>query len=103
MGIESTRVKINLEKLDQFFKEGKSYKEISDYFGVTPQGIWKAKKRLGRATTREITEKSAPKVIMRNLNTIDQLQKINNYANEIAEALATTNFSAYESRILWTL
>ncbi|MGD0662165.1 MAG: helix-turn-helix domain-containing protein [Syntrophorhabdales bacterium] len=79
--------KIDRVKLSQLLSEGKSGKEIARLLGVSEGAISKARKELGIAVVRNVALESAPKVVDKNLNAIDQLSKINAAANEILDLL----------------
>jgi len=83
--------KIDRLKLNQLLTAGKSQKEVAQLFGVTPSAISKAKKELNIAVVKSVALESAHKVVDQNLNTVKQLQKINNYANEILDLLMRWN------------
>ena len=85
--------KIDPIKLNELTKNGKSLKELAEYFNVSKVAIWKYQKRLKELTTKQITRKpmTVQRIINKNLNTIDQLQKINNYANELLDLLMRWN------------
>ncbi len=56
-------------------------------FGVTEGAISRAVKTLNIGVVKNVTLESAHKVVEKNLNTLDQLQKINTYANELLDLL----------------
>jgi hypothetical protein len=66
---------------------GKSQKEAAQVFGVTEGAISRAVKTLNIGVVKNVTLESAHKVVEKNLNTLDQLQKINAYANELLHLL----------------
>jgi hypothetical protein len=83
--------KIDRVKLSQMLRSGKLAKECAQVFGVTEGAISKAKKELNISVVRNITMERAHEVVDKNLNAIDQLQKINNYANELLDLLMQWN------------
>lgn len=83
--------KIDLVKLDHLFRNGKTPKQAAEYFGVSEVAIWKAKKKLSVAVVKNIALESAHKVVGKHLDTITQLQKINEYANELLDLLMRWN------------
>ena len=83
--------KIDRVKLNQMIKEGKPQKEIAQFFGVTEGAITKAKKELKVAVVKNVALESAHKVVDRHLDTIGQLQKINENANELLDLLMRWN------------
>ncbi len=70
---------------------GKSQKEAAQVFGVTEGAISRAVKTLNIGVVKNVTLESAHKVVEKNLNTLDQLQKINTYANELLDLLMLWN------------
>jgi hypothetical protein len=83
--------KIDLVKLDHLFRSGKTPKQAAEYFRVSEVAIWKAKKKLSVAVVKNIALESAHKVVGKHLDTITQLQKINEYANELLDLLMRWN------------
>ena len=79
--------KIDRVKLDQMLGEGKPQREIAQYFGVTDGAISKAKNELKVAVVKNVALESAHKVVDKHLDTIGQLQKINENANELLDLL----------------
>jgi len=59
--------------------------------GVTEGAISKARKELNIAVVKNVALENAHKVVERNLDTIEQLQKINSYANELLDLLMRWN------------
>ena len=70
---------------------GKSQKEAAQVFGVIEGAISRAVKTLNIGVVKNVTLESAHKVVEKNLNTLDQLQKINTYANELLDLLMRWN------------
>jgi len=66
---------------------GKSQKEIAQVFGVTEGAVSKARKELNIAVVKNVSLERAHQVVEKNLNTVEQLQKINAHANEILDTL----------------
>ncbi|MGD0914941.1 MAG: hypothetical protein ABSB22_00645 [Thermodesulfobacteriota bacterium] len=83
--------KIDRVMLDQMLGEGKPQREIAQYFGVTDGAISKAKNELKVAVVKNVALESAHKVVGRHLDTIGQLQKINQNANELLDLLMRWN------------
>jgi hypothetical protein len=71
--------------------EGKLQREIAQYFGVTDGAISKAKNELKVAVVKNVALESAHKVVDKHLDTIGQLQKINENANELLDLLMRWN------------
>jgi hypothetical protein len=83
--------KIDRVKLNQMLVEGKLQREIAQYFGVTDGAISKAKNELKVAVVKNVALESAHKVVDKHLDTIGQLQKINENANELLDLLMRWN------------
>jgi hypothetical protein len=83
--------KIDRIKLDQMLRDGKPQKEIAQFFGVSEGAISKAKNELKVAVVKNVALESAHKVVDRHLDTIGQLQKINQNANELLDLLMRWN------------
>ncbi len=73
--------KIDLEKLKEMLIDGKSAKYCSEFFKVSPAAISKARKNINVAVVKNVALESAPAVVEKNLNVIEQLQGINEHAN----------------------
>ncbi len=83
--------KIDKVKLHRLLSSGKSQREAAQVFGVTEGAISKAAKGLNIAVVKNVALENAHKVVNKGLNTIDQLQKINDYANELLDLLMRWN------------
>jgi len=83
--------KIDKVKLSQMLRSGKPGKECAKVFGVTEGAISQAKKELNISVVKSVALESAHKVVEQNLNTVAQLQKINDYANELLDLLMRWN------------
>lgn len=83
--------KIDKLNLHRMLSSGKSQKEAAQVFGVTEGAISRAVKTLNIGVVKNVTLESAHKVVEKNLNTLDQLQKINTYANELLDLLMLWN------------
>lgn len=79
--------KINIVKLSQMLRAGKSVKQCADFFSVTPSAISQAKKELNISVVKNVALENAHRVVDKNLNAVEQLQKINEDANEILDLL----------------
>lgn len=82
-----TEAKIDKVKLSQMLRAGKPQKEIAQVFGVTESAISKAKKELNLCVIKNLALENAGRVVDKNLNAIDQLQKINEHANWLLDLL----------------
>jgi len=85
------RPKIDRVKLNQLLTAGKSQKEVAQVFGVTEGAISKAVRELNIAVVKNVALENAHRVVGKSLNAIDQLQKINTYANEMLDLLMRWN------------
>jgi DNA-binding FrmR family transcriptional regulator len=83
--------KFDRVELNRMIREGKPQKEIAQQFGVTSGAISKAKKELNIAVVKNIALERAHEVAGKNLDAIAQLQKINDYANELLDLLMRWN------------
>jgi len=85
-----TQSKIEIIKLNQMLRSGKSVKECAQYFSVTPSAISQAKKHLNVAVVKNVALENAHRVVDKNLDAVDQLQKINIEANRLLDELEQT-------------
>ncbi|NIO20903.1 MAG: hypothetical protein GTN76_09235 [Candidatus Aenigmarchaeota archaeon] len=83
--------KISFIELEQLVREGNGVSQIAKKLGVTKGAVSKALKKLSVAISKDVALRSAPEVVDRNINAIDQLQKINDYANELLDLLMRWN------------
>ena len=77
--------------MDQMIREGKPQREIAQFFRVTDGAISKAKNELKVAVVKNVALESAHKVVGKHLDTLSQLQKINEHANELLDLLMRWN------------
>ena len=75
--------KISNLELEQLVREGNGVSEIARKMGVTKGAISKRLKALKVAITKDITLLHAGEIMAKKLDAIEQLQKINDSANEI--------------------
>jgi len=92
--------KIDRVKLNQMLSSGKSQKKIAQFFDVTEGAISKAKKELSIAVVKNVSLENAHRVVDKNLNAVDQLQKINDQANKIINDLSESSDRADKELIL---
>ncbi len=92
--------KIDRVKLNQMLSSGKSQKKIAQFFDVTEGAISKAKKELSIAVVKNVSLENAHRVVDKNLNAVDQLQKINDQANKIINDLSESSDRADRELIL---
>ena len=86
-----SRHKINDNKLLTLVDKGESQAKIAKLFGVSRQAVNKRLKELRGHTTKAVICKKVEKVIDRKIDTMEQLSKINEYANEILDLLMAWN------------
>lgn len=79
--------KIDKIKLSQLLRSGKSPAECARHFNVTQAAICQARKKLNISIVKNVVLETAHKVVDKHLNTISQLQKINQNANAILDSL----------------
>ena len=79
--------KIDKVKLNQMLRSGKLVKDCAKYFSVTSGAISQVKKELNINVVKNVVLENAHRVVDKNLNAVDQLQKINDYANELLDLL----------------
>jgi uncharacterized radical SAM superfamily protein len=83
--------KIDKLKLYQLLSSGKSQKEAAQLFGVSKSAICKVAKNLNIGVVKNVALETAHKVVEKNINTLGQLQKINDYANDLLDLLMRWN------------
>ena len=81
------RRKISLDEVGSLFAKGKGVSEIAKVTGFTKGAISKALKRLNINATKSVTLYHAGEVVKKELNAVEQLQKINDSANELLDLL----------------
>ena len=79
--------KIDKVKLSQLLRSGKTQRQVAQVFGVTEGAISKARKEMDINVVKNVALENAHRVVDKNLNTVEQLQKINDYANEMLDLL----------------
>jgi len=79
--------KIDFNELHQLVTKGKGTSEIAKYFSVTPGAVSQAKKKLKISVVKNVALESAHKVVDKNLDAIDQLQRVNQVANQLLDEL----------------
>ena len=83
--------KVDILKLNRMLSEGKSQRECAKFFDVTEAAITLAKKRLRTSVVKSVALENAHRIVGKNLDAIEQLQKINEYANELLDLLMRWN------------
>ena len=87
----AARLKIDIDKLKALHSKGLTVTAIAEKMGVTKGAVSKQFKKLKLAVIKNVVLESAHKVVRKNLNAIEQLQKINQDANEILDLLMQWN------------
>jgi len=77
--------RIDSAELHKMLKNGVTKKACAEHFGVTAPAISQAIKKLKNYVTNKTAMETAPIIYKENLNTLDQLNKINKDANEILD------------------
>jgi hypothetical protein len=77
--------KVDVRKLSRMLSAGKTVKHCAKFFGVTSGAISQHKKNLNVAVVKDVVLESAHRIVDKNLNTIDQLEKINSNANQLLD------------------
>jgi hypothetical protein len=83
--------KIDKIKLYELLRKGDPQVNIAKFFGVTEAAISRAKKELNLNVVKSVALENAHKVVTKNLNAVDQLQRINDNANELLDLLMRWN------------
>ena len=83
--------KIDRVKLSQLLKQGKTQRQVAQVFRVTEGAISKAKKELNVSVVKSVALESAHRVVDKSLDSVAQLQKINEDANELLDVLMRWN------------
>jgi hypothetical protein len=83
--------KASFVEIEQLLTQGFGVSEIARRLGVTKGTISKRIKVLHGSVSRSINLSRAEKVLNRQLNSVDQLQKINDNANELLDLLMRWN------------
>ena len=82
-----TKEAVDKVKLSQMLRNGASQRECAKYFSVSPGRISQIRKELNISVIKNVALENAHRVVDKNLNAVDQLQKINDYANELLDLL----------------
>jgi hypothetical protein len=83
--------KFDRVELNRLLRTGKSQKEIAQALNVSESAISRAKKELKNAVVKNVALESAHKVVQSHLDTLGQLRKINEDANELLDLLMRWN------------
>lgn len=74
-------------ELKRLVKQGLSCSEIAKRLGVTKGAVSMRLKAMKEAITKDVALRNAGEIVQREINAMDQLQKINAHANEILDLL----------------
>ncbi len=82
---------IDDKQLIQLIRDGDTVSEAARKLGVGRAAVSKRLQRLNIAISRSVTIRAAHKIVDREINALDQLQKINRDANELLDLLMRWN------------
>ena len=82
---------IDDKQLVQLIRDGDTVTEAARKIGVCTAAVSKRLKKLNVAVSRNVTLRAAHKIVDREINALDQLQKINRDANELLDLLMRWN------------
>ena len=74
--------KVDIRKLDQLLREGKTVKQCAEYFNVTSGAISQRKTQLKHQIVRVASLEKAGEVVEAHLDMASELRKINNAINQ---------------------
>jgi transposase-like protein len=83
--------RIDDKQLLQLIRNGNTVSEAARKLGVNKGTVSKRLKALNIAINRNVTIRAAHKIVEREINALDQLQKINRDANELLDLLMRRN------------
>ncbi|MFZ0927279.1 MAG: hypothetical protein WAN11_01685 [Syntrophobacteraceae bacterium] len=83
--------RIDDEQLAQLIRDGDTVTGIARKMGMSKATVSRRLKQLNIAINRNVSIRAAHKIVDREINTLDQLQKINRNANEILDLLMRWN------------
>src|SRR5271157_1515569 len=78
-------------ELQQLVRKGMTQAEIARQLGVSKASVCVRLQKLNIAISKDVTLCRAGEVVKKELNSLDQLQKINEYANELLDLLMRWN------------
>ena len=82
---------ISIIELERLLSQGNGVSEIARKMGVTKGAVSKKLKALNIAITKNVAMHHAGEIVEKKINAIEQLQKINDYANELLDLLMRWN------------
>jgi len=80
----------NIE-LEELVRQGNGVSQIAKKLGVAKGTVSKRLKKLNTAVTQNVALHHAGEIVERKIDAIEQLQKINDYANELLDLLMRWN------------
>ena len=83
--------RIDKEKLKELYDAGVKPSDIAREMGVTRGAVSRMLKKMGRTMAVVTTMEAAPKIVRKQLNAVEQLQKVNDYANELLDLVMRWN------------
>jgi predicted transcriptional regulator len=83
--------KFSDEDLRELAGQGLGGADIARRLGVTKGAVSQRLKKLNMAITKDVSLRSAPSIVNKEINALEQLQKINDYANELLDLLMRWN------------
>jgi len=86
-----SKTKVSNIELEQFVRQGLGVSEIARKVGVSKGTVSSRLKALNVAITKDVTLHHAGEIVEKKLDAIGQLQKINDYANELLDLLMRWN------------
>ena len=89
--------KINDRKMLRLIDSGMSQSEVAKKIGVSRQAVSKRLQELRGKTTKVVVSKKIEQVVDQKIDAIGQLQKINDYANELLDLLMRWNRGEHEA------
>jgi len=89
--------RIDEEQLVQLIRNGYTVVEVARKMGVSRRAVYNRLKDLNIAINRNVAIRAAHKIVDREINTLDQLQKINRDANELLDLLMRWNRGDYSA------
>lgn len=83
--------KIEDLELEKLMDQGLKQAEIAKHFDVSRAAVCKKIKRLSQSKTKVTVLEKAGQIVENKLDAVDQLKKINSYANELLDLLMRWN------------
>lgn len=83
--------RISIIELEKAIQDGCGVSEAARRLGVTKGGVSKKLKALKIAVTKDSTFRHVEEIVEKRLDAIDQIKKINDYANELLDLLMRWN------------